>query len=316
METAPVYIGIDVAKATLDICTADGETWQTPNDDRAMEALCERIAALDPTLIVLESSGGYELRVAAALATAGLPVAIVGGRQIRRYAQALSILAKTDRIDARVLVRFAATVQPPVRALPDGATRALEALITRRRQLVGMMTAEQNRLETAVPAMRKEIKAHLGWLRRQVAKIDQAIDDDVRQSPIFRAKDDLLRSVPGVGDATSRTLIALLPELGTLDRKRIASLVGVAPFNRDSGTLRGRRSVWGGRARVRSVLYMAALVGTRHNPILKDFYRRLRDAGKPAKVALVACMRKLLTILNAIVRDSRAWDAAAFTAAA
>lgn len=316
MATAPVYIGIDVSKAALDIRVADGESWQTENADRAMEALCERIRALEPTLIVFESTGGYELRAAAVLAAAGLPVAVVNGRQIRRYAQAIGKLAKTDRIDAEVLARFAAAVQPPVRPLPDAATRELEALITRRRQLVAMATAEENRLHTAVPAMRREIKTHLRWLRRQIAKLDQAIDDQVRRSPVFRARDDLLQSVPGVGGTTSRTLIALLPELGTLDRKRIAALVGVAPFNRDSGTRRGRRAVWGGRARVRSALYMAAFVGMRRNPILQAFHDRLRAAGKPFKVAIVACMHKLLLILNAMVRDNRAWDGSALANAA
>jgi transposase len=213
-------------------------------------------------------------------------------------------------------VRFAEGVRPEPRPLPDAATREIEGLITRRRQLVAMLTAEQNRLTAASPLTRREIKTHIGWLRRQLTRIDRTIDDTIRQSPIWRAKDDLLRSVPGVGPTTSSTLLALLPELGSLDRKQIAALVGVAPFNRDSGTLRGRRQVWGGRARVRGALYMAALVGVRHNPILKAFYARLRDAGKPAKVALVASMHKLLTILNAIVRDGRAWDVSVFTAAA
>lgn len=316
MATAPVYIGMDVSKAVLDICVADGESWQTENVDSAMEALCERITSLKPTLIVLEATGGYELRAAAALAAAGLPVAVVNPRQVRRYAQAVGKLAKTDRIDAEILARFAAAVQPPVRPMPDAETRELEALITRRRQLVEMIVAEENRRRQAAPVTLKEIKRHIAWLRRQLAKIDQTIDDNVRRSPIWRAKDDLLQSVPGVGGATARTLLALLPELGTLDRKRIAALVGVAPFNRDSGTLRGRRAVWGGRARVRSALYMAALASTRWNPTLKAFYRRLRDAGKPYKVAIVACMHKLLLILNAMVRDNRAWGASSLAAAA
>ena len=316
MATAPVYIGMDVSKAVLDICVADGEAWQTENVDSAMEALCERMTALKPTVIVLEATGGYELRAAAALAAAGLPVAVVNPRQVRRYAQAVGKLAKTDRIDAEILARFAAAVKPPVRPLPDAGTRELEALITRRRQLVEMIVAEENRRGQAAPVMLREIKTHIAWLRRQLAKIDQTIDDNVRRSPIWRAKDDLLQSVPGVGGTTARTLLALLPELGTLDRKRIAALVGVAPFNRDSGTLRGRRAVWGGRARVRSALYMAALASTRWNPTLKAFYRRLRDAGKPYKVAIVACMHKLLLILNAMVRDNRAWAASSLAAAA
>ena len=280
-----------------------------------MKELCARVTALHPTLIVLEATGGYELRAAAALAATGLPVAVVNPRQVRSFARSIGQLAKTDRIDARVVARFAQAVQPEPRPLPDDDTRALEALITRRRQLVGMITAEKTRLDTAPPITRKQIKAHIGWLQRQLAKVEGDSDGMIRRSPIFRAKDDLLQSVPGIGDATSRTLLALFPELGSVTEKEAAALAGVAPINRDSGTMRGRRMVSGGRARVRTALYMAALVGTRHNPILKAFYARLRAAGKPAKVALVACMRKLLIIVNAMVRDGRAWDAARSVAA-
>lgn len=309
MDAAPVYVGMDVSKATLDICVSDGQTWQVPNNDQSMDELRARVAALQPALIVLEATGGYELRAAAALATDALPVAVVNPRQVRNYARSIGQLAKTDRIDAWVLVRFAEGVRPEPRPLPDADTQALNALITRRRQLVGMITAEETRLQAAAPIMRKPITAHLGWLRRDLARIDTEIDGMVRRSPIFRAKDDLLQSVPGIGNATSRTLLAQLPELGTLNEKEIAALVGVAPFNRDSGTLRGRRTVWGGRAPVRTVLYMAALVGIRHNSILKTFYARLREAGKPPKVAIVACMHKLLIIVNAMLRDGRLWDA-------
>lgn len=310
MTIEPVYIGMDVSKASIDICVSDGDAWQVANDDRAMDELCTRIAALAPALVVLEATGGYELRAAGALAAAELPVAVVNPRQVRSYARSVGQLAKTDRIDARIIVRFAAAVRPEARPLADAETRAIEALITRRRQLLAMITAEENRLQMAPIITRNEIKAHVAWLRRQLAKTNETIDDSVRRSPIWRAKDDLLQSVPGIGDVTSHALIALLPELGTLNTKQIAALVGVAPFNRDSGTLRGRRRVWGGRARVRGALYMAALVGTRHNPTLKAFYARLRAAGKPAKVALVACMRKLLIIVNAMVRDGRPWNAA------
>lgn len=310
MTTERSYVGIDVAKATLDVCTSDGEAWQVANADREMQGLCRRLTELRPELIVLEATGSYELRAAGALAAAGLPVAVINPRQVRYYARSINQLAKTDRIDARVLARFAEAVRPAVRPLPDEETRALEALITRRRQVIEMLGAEEARLKTAVAITRKPIKAHIGWLRRQLAEVDSDIDGAVRRSPIFRAKDDLLQSVPGVGNATSRTLLALLPELGTLDGKQIASLVGVAPFNQDSGTLRGRRRVWGGRARVRTALYMAALVGSRHNPLLKALYSRLRLSGKPPKVALVACMRKLIIILNAMVRDGLPWDPA------
>ena len=315
MTTEPVYVGMDVSKATIDVCVSDGEVWQVANDNRSMDELCSRIASLGPTLVVLEATGGYELRAAGALAAARLPVAVVNPRQVRSYARSVGQLAKTDRIDARILARFAAAVRPEPRPLPDAETRELEALITRRRQVVGMITAEQNRLDLAAPITRKSIKTHIGWLRRLLAKVDADIEGMVRQSPLWRAKDDLLQSVPGIGDMTSRTLLALLPELGTLNRKQIAALAGVAPFNRDSGSQRGRRRVWGGRARVRTALYMAALAGTRWNPILKAFYAQLREAGKPAKVALVACMRKLLVIVNAMVRDGRAWDPSYLAAA-
>jgi transposase len=308
MTSEPVYVGIDVAKATLDVCTTDGDAWQVPNDDRAVQGLCVRLAAVQPALVVLEATGRYEMRAAAALATAGLPVAVVNPRQVRSYARSTGQLAKTDRLDARAIARFAAAVRPEPRPLPDAETRELEALIVRRRQLVGMIAAEEARLATAPTVTRKQIKAHLGWLHTQLNRIESDIDGTVRRSPLWRAKDDLLRSIPGVGPATSHTLLALLPELGTLKEKEITALVGLAPFNQDSGTMRGRRRIWGGRARVRSVLYMAALVGCRWNPVLKAFYTRLRAAGKPAKVALVACMHKLLIILNAMVRDGRAWN--------
>jgi transposase len=307
MEHAPVYVGIDVSKATLDVAVSDGQAWQVANSDSAMATLVERLQAARPTLVVLEATGSYELRAAAALAAAALPVAVVNPRQVRSYARSIGQLAKTDRIDARLLARFAEAVRPEPRPLADDATRELDALVTRRRQLVGMITAERSRLDTAPALTRKQIKAHIGWLNRQLAKLDSDIDATIRRSPVFRAKEDLLKSVPGVGDQTARTLIALLPELGTMNEKKIAALVGVAPFNQDSGTLRGRRRVWGGRTRVRAALYMSALVASRHNPTLKAFYLRLRAAGKSAKLALVACMRKLLTILNAIIRDGSPW---------
>lgn len=315
MAAAPVYVGMDVSKATLDICVADGETWQSANDDSAMEELCARLMDLHPTLVVVEATGGYELRAAAALMTAGIPVAVVNPRQIRSFARSVGQLAKTDRIDARILARFGAAVQPESRPLPDEETREIEALMTRRRQLVAMITAEENRLRTAPAVTRKEIKTHVAWLRRQLAKINETIDSSVRRSPVWRSKDDLLQSVPGIGSTTSHTLLAALPELGTLNGKQIAALVGVAPFNRDSGTLRGRRTVWGGRAHVRTALYMAALVGSRYNPTLKVFYARLRAAGKAPKVALVACMRKLLTIVNAMVRNGHTWNPSRLAAA-
>lgn len=310
MTTEPVYVGMDISKASIDICVSDGEAWQIPNDDRSMDELCARVGSLHPTLVVLEATGGYELRAAGALAAAHLPVAVVNPRQVRHYARSVGQLAKTDRIDAGILARFAAAVRPEPRPLPDAETSELEALITRRRQLVAMTVAEQTRLELAAPITRKQIKAHIAWLRRQLVKVEADIGGMIRRSPVWRAKDDLLRSVPGIGDTTSHALLALAPELGTLNEKQIASLAGLAPFNRDSGVQRGRRRISGGRARLRTSLYMATVVGVRYNPVLKAFYTRLREAGKPAKVALVACMRKLLIIVNAMIRDGQAWDAA------
>jgi transposase len=309
MASGPISVGIDVGKATLDICTTDGDAWQVANDDRAVQGLCRRLAKLQPALVVLEATGRYELRAAAALAAAGLPVAVVNPRHVRSYARSTGQLAKTDRLDARAIARFAAAVRPEPRPLPDADTRALEALIVRRRQLVGMIVAEEARLATALPVTRQQIKTHVGWLHKQLNRIEGEIDNTVRRSPLWQAKDALLQSIPGVGPTTSCTLLALLPELGTLKEKEITALVGLAPFNQDSGTMRGRRRIWGGRARVRMVLYMAALVGSRWNPVLKVFYQRLRAAGKPGKVALIACTHKLLIILNAMVRDGRAWDA-------
>jgi transposase len=310
MGAEPVYVGMDVSKATIDVCVSDGEVWEVSNDDQSMNELCARMVAMAPTLVVLEATGGYELRAAGALAAAQVRVAVVNPRQVRSYARSVGQLAKTDRIDARILARFAAAVHPEPRSLPDAATCELEAAITRRRQLIDMITAERNRLELATPATKKSLTLHIGWLRRQVMKVDEDIAGQIRRSPLWRAKDDLLQTVPGIGDTTARALLALLPELGTLKKKQLAALVGVAPVNRDSGTMRGRRRVSGGRARVRTALYMATLVGTQRNPTLKAFYVRLRAAGKPAKVAIIACMHKLLIIVNAMLRDGRAWSAA------
>ncbi|HKW02907.1 MAG TPA: IS110 family transposase [Vicinamibacterales bacterium] len=308
MTAEPCYVGIDVSKATLDICTSEGDVWQEVNDARAMTRLQERLLALAPALIVLEATGGYETRAAGTLAAGGLPVAVVNPRQVRSFARSTGELAKTDRIDARILALFAARIRPEPRPQPDEETRELDGLITRRRQLLAMIVAEQSRLEHAVPSLRKPIKRHIGALRRDLSALDADIDGTVRRSSIWRAKDDLLRSVPGIGETTARSLLAQLPELGTLNQKAIAKLVGVAPLNHDSGTLRGRRIIWGGRAQVRTALYLPTLVATRRNPVIRAFYQRLRAAGKPFKLALIACMHKLLIILNAMLRDGRAWD--------
>lgn len=312
------YVGIDVAKAKLDVAVrprggphaGQGEQWVVAHDDAGIEALRERLQALQPApaLVVLEATGGREIAVAAALGAVELPVAIVNPRQVRAFARAIGQLAKTDALDAAVLAHFAEVVQPPPRALPDAAAREFAAVLARRRQLVGMQTAERQRLDTALPAVRPYIERHLAWLAQELADLDRTLRERVQASPLWREREDLLRSVPGIGPTTAFSLLADLPELGTLDRKAIATLVGVAPLNRDSGTLRGQRSVWGGRARVRSALYMATLVATRHNPLIRAFYQHLCAEGKPKKLALTACMHKLLTILNAILRHGTPWQ--------
>lgn len=305
------FIGIDVAKAQLEFaCRPAGETGRVPNDGSGVAELLAHCRALAPTLIVCEATGGYEAALVAALATAQLPVVVANPRQVRDFAKATGQLAKTDALDAQVLALFAERVRPEPRSLPDEALTALEELLTRRRQLVEMLTAEKNRLLLARGPVRRDLQQHIRFLERRLREVDDDLHRAVKASPVWRVKDDLLRSVPGVGRVVSLTLLAQLPELGRLSHKEIAALVGVAPLNRDSGTLRGKRLVYGGRAPVRAVLYMAALVASRRNPVLHAFYERLRAAGKPAKVALTACMRKLLTILNAMARDGRPWQPA------
>lgn len=309
MEVVPIFIGIDVSKATLDVAMRpSGEKLSVGNDEASIQALVQRLSELRPALIVLEATGGLERSVTGALGSAQLPVVVVNPRQVRDFAKATGQLAKTDRIDAEVLARFAQAVRPPLRPLPDEVSLELRALIARRRQLIEMMVAERNRLSAASRAVRKRIEAHLRWLEAELERADKDLDQAIRQSPIWKEHEDLLKSVPGIGPIVSRTLLAELPELGTLNRKQIAALAGVAPFNRDSGTFRGRRGIWGGRATVRAALYMAALVASRRNSVIRDFYKRLRDKGKAPKVALVACMRKLLTILNAMIKHRTRWS--------
>jgi transposase len=305
------FIGIDVGKAQLEFaCLPRGETGTVPNDDGGIRGLVARCQALTPILIVLEATGGYEAALVAALATAGLPLVVVNPRQVRDFAKATGQLAKTDAIDAQVLALFAERVRPTPRPLPDEAAQALDALLTRRRQLVEMLTAERNRLLVARAPVRRDLQQHIRFLERRLREADDDLHTAVKASPLWRVKDDLLQSVPGVGRVVSLTLLAELPELGRLSHKEIAALVGVAPLNRDSGTLRGKRLVYGGRAPVRAALFMAALVASKCNPVIRAFYQRLRAAGKPTKVALTACMRKLLIILNAIARSGRPWQPA------
>ena len=304
-----IYVGIDVSAAHLDLAAfPGGEVERFTNDPKGIKALTERLGSIGPTLVVLEATGAMEVPVAGELTTAGVAVAVVNPRQVRDFARATGQLAKTDALDAQVLARFGEAVKPPVRALPDATLRELRALTTRRHQLMAMVAAERNRLHTASPRVTPQIKDHILWLKRQIKDLDQDLGDTIRSSPLWRAQENLLRSVPGVGPVVSSILLAQLPELGNLNRYEIAALVGVAPLNRDSGTLRGKRKVWGGRAPVRAALYMAALVATRHNEVIKAFYQRLIQAGKPTKVALTACMRKLLLILNAMVRHNHTWN--------
>jgi transposase len=310
MNRESVFVGIDVAKARLDIALwPTAPRWSVPNDPEGVANLVTRLHGVEPALVVLEATGGLELPVTAALATAGLPVVVVNPRQVRNFAKATGKLAKTDTIDAHVLAHFAQAVRPTPRPLPDTQAQELSALLARRRQLTEMLTAEKNRLQMALPQVRPEVQEHITWLKQRVAKLDGDLGDMLRQSPVWREQKNLLRSVPGVGPVLSFTLLADLPELGTLNRRQIAALVGVAPLNRDSGTLRGKRTVWGGRATVRAALYMAALVASRWNPALRIFYQRLCAAGKPKKVALTACMRKLLTLLNAMLKHHTPWQA-------
>ena len=308
-----MFVGIDVAKAELVVSLLpSAERFTVDNEERGVRTLVERLRSDTPTLIVLEATGGYELLAVAALAAAALPVVVVNPRQVRDFAKATGQLAKTDRIDADILARFADVVRPAVRAIPDAEAQELEALLTRRRQLLEMLQAERNRTGQVFGkgkrVVKKSLKNHIRYLERELRMTDTDLGEMIKASPVWRERDALLQSVPGVGPVLSRTLLADLPELGRLSRREIAKLVGVAKLSRDSGTLRGRRFVQGGRATVRAVLYMAALVATKRNAVIRTFYLRLIAAGKPKKLALVACMRKLLTILNVMVRTAQSWS--------
>ncbi|TKB92729.1 MAG: IS110 family transposase [Nitrospira sp.] len=308
MTDAAVFVGIDISKTRLDVAVRPtGSAFTVSYDETGITTVVQRLRPLSPVGIVLEATGGLEVLLSGALATAGLPVAVVNPRQVRDFARATGRLAKTDALDAQILAQFAEAVRPACRPLPDASTQQLAALITRRRQLVEMLTAEKNRRGSAPRVMRTNIQQHIEWLQQHLAQLDQELTTAVQASPIWREHDELLQSVPGIGPVVTRTLLAELPELGTLTHKQIAALVGVAPLNRDSGTFRGKRRVWGGRATVRAVLYMGALVAARHNRVLKAFYQRLRQAGKAPKVALTACMRKLLTMLNAMLKHRTSW---------
>ena len=303
------FVGVDVSKSRLDVAVRPSDEIRSfENTDEGISALVEWVKLLEVTLLVVEATGGLETSLVAELASA-VPVAVVNPRQARDFAKATGQLAKTDRIDAQVLAHFAQAVRPEVRPQKDEQTQLLAALVTRRRQLRGMIVAEGNRLAASPKKLRKGIEKHVDWMRRELRLLERDIDDTIKSSPAWREKEDLLRSVKGIGSVSAATMLAEVPELGTLDRKQIAALVGVAPLNRDSGTYRGKRTVWGGRASTRATLYMATLSVVKYNPAIGTFYRRLVAAGKPKKVALVAAMRKLITILNAMLRDNRRWDA-------
>jgi transposase len=309
MSDPPVFVGIDVSKAQLDVAlrpTDDG--WHVNHDESGIAGLVERLRTVQPTLVVLEATGGLEVPVTGALAEAALPVVVVNPRQARDVAQATGRLAKTDTLDARGLAHFAEAVRPTPRPLPEAQAQALSALLTRRRQLVQRLTAERRRLQTAPQQIWADIQAHITWLTRRLARTDDDVAAAIYSSPLWRAKDEMLQSTPGVGPILSRTLVAEVPELGVLNRQEIAALIGVAPLNRDSGTWRGKRAVWGGRAHVRAVLSMSTLAAVRHNPVLKAFYERLRAVGKAPKVALTAWMHKLLTILNTMLKHRTPWQ--------
>lgn len=317
-EPTEAFVGIDVSQDRLDVAVRPrARAGAYPNDPAGIADLLAFLQTLRPTpqLVVLEATGGLERAAVAALALAGWPVAVVNPRQVRDFAKAIGQLAKTDALDAALLAHFAQAVHPTPRPLPDAQSQQLAALVERRRQLLGMLTAERNRHHQAPPTLRPHIAAHLAWLEQALGELEREVDRLLQASPLWRARDQLLQSVPGVGPATAHVVLAHLPELGHLSTKRLAALVGLAPFPRESGAWRGSRAIWGGRARVRAALYMAALVGSRHNPVLRAFYQRLTAAGKPPKVALVACMHKLLAILNALVRHATPWRCAPGTEA-
>jgi len=303
-----VFVGVDVCKASLDVCIEPHrELARFGNDTKGIAALCERLSTLEPTLIVMEATGGLEVAVAAEMGARGLPVVVVNPRQVRDFAKATGQLAKTDRLDAAVLCAFARAIRPAVRAPKEELIRTLDDLVTRRRQLVDMRVQEALRVHSASKVQLKSVKAHIAWLDKRIAEIESDLGKRLRESELWRAKDDILLTIPGVGEITSRSMLSRCPELGTLNRQKIAKLIGVAPLNSDSGTMRGQRHIWGGRADVRSVLYMATVSAIRCNVKIKAFATRLKAAGKPPKVVIVACMHKLLTIMNTMIKNATPW---------
>jgi transposase len=310
MSCASYWIGIDVSKGCLDVALRpQGEVFQVANSEEGITHLIQRLQAGPPALMVMEATGGMEVLAAAMLSASGLAVAVVNPRQVRDFAKATGQLAKSDKIDALVLAHFAEAIRPQVRAMADEQTRELNGLVTRRQQLVEMLTAERNRLGSMKGKAHQDVQVHIEWLGKRLQELDGDLEQRIRKTPVWQERMNLLRSVPGIGNAISRVLLVGLPELGQLSARAISALVGLAPLNRDSGKMRGKRSIWGGRARVRAALYMAALVASRYNPVIKAFYERLVSKGKAKKVALTACMHKLVVILNAMVKTGTAWQA-------
>lgn len=307
-KATEVFVGIDVSKAWLDVAIQEqAEGFRVSNDEIGIASLVKKMKKYHPRLIVLEPTGGFEMLAIAELSQAGLPVAVVNAKRVRDFAKATGQFAKTDKLDAKMLAHFAAAIRPEVRSLRSEEEEQLSALLTRRRQVLNMLTMEKNRLVTVRAKMRTDLEAHVHWLSNNLKELDQEIEEFIQGSPLWKEKEALLQSVPGVGRVTSATLLGMLPELGLLNRQEIAALVGVAPLNKDSGQKQGKRRVFGGRADVRSVLYMAALAATKFNPVIRKFYERLLQHGKEKKVALTACMRKLLVILNAMIRTHQFW---------
>jgi transposase len=308
MSNSDLFVGIDVSKSELQVAVRpEGKAMTFANTDDGIALLIDYLKPLRPSLVVLEATGGLEISLVNAMAVKEFPVVVVNARQVRDFAKAIGRLAKTDRIDADVIAQFADALRPPVRPLKDEETQRLHALNSRRRQLVSMIRSEQNRLSSAPKWTQKEIQTHLRWLRKALDKMDRDISDLIKGSPMWREKEAILRSFKGVGPVTSATLLAALPELGTIGSKSLSALIGVAPLNRDSGQLRGKRAVWGGRDNVRSVLYMATMSAIRFNPAISSFYNRLKGAGKPHKVAMTACMHKTIVILNSMIKNKTYW---------
>ncbi len=304
-----VVAGVDVSKENLDVCLLPARTSQRfSNNESGCAELAKVLLAAAPSRVIFESTGGLEMLAVGMLSAVSLPVIIVNPRQIRDFAKACGLLAKTDKLDAKIIALFGQKIEPEIRPLKDEATQELSALISRRRQLVDMLTAEKNRLSAAPKTVRKGISTHIEWLEQQISSLDDDISKFIQSSPAWKAKEQILTSVKGIGPVSAATLLAALPELGSVSRHKISALAGLCPYNRDSGKHKGKRAIWGGRAAIRTVLYMATLAAIRFNPLIKAFYDRLRKAGKVHKVAITASMRKLLVILNAMVRNNRSWD--------